>query len=262
MRLLGFLYGLGAYALFQGTCLYSAGFIANIGVPKSIDSPRPGSFAGALAVDTLLLMLFVLQHSGMARPAFKRWWTRFVPSYLERSTYVIASCLALIALFAFWQPLGGTLWQLTGPAAAVATGIGAAGWLVVLSSTFLINHFDLFGLRQVWLNLLGRPYTPLDFKLKGAYNYVRHPLYVGWLMAFWGAATMTVTHLFFALMTTGYILKAIGWEEKDLLDAHPEYAEYRRRVPALVPLGRAVARRMGSVTTLKSGEYSREATAS
>jgi len=265
MRLLGFLYGLGAYALFQVTCLYAAGFIANVGVPKSIDSPRPGSFLQALTVDTLLLAVFVLQHSGMARPAFKRRWTRLVPPHLERSTYVVFSCLALIALFAFWQPLGGPLWRLTGPAAAVATGIGVGGWLVVLSSTFMINHFDLFGLRQVWLNLRGLPYTPLPFKLKGAYNYVRHPLYVGWLMAFWGTATMTVTHLFFAVMTTAYILKAIGWEERDLMDVHPEYEHYRRRVPSLVPtLGGAAARRVvpGPSLVRVSGEYSREATAS
>lgn len=238
-RIPGFLYGVASYLVFFFTFLYAAGFVSNVGVPKSIDSPRPGSLWQALLVDALLLAVFALQHSGMARPAFKKWWTRYVPEPFERSTYVLFSSLALIALFALWQPLGGALWDFQGLLGYLLAGIGLLGWAIVLTSTYLINHFDLFGLRQVWLYLLDRPYTPLSFKLVGPYRYVRHPLYVGWLFAFWGTPTMTVTHLFFSLVTTAYILMAIGWEERDLMAAHREYAEYRKNVPALCPhLGR------------------------
>lgn len=239
-RVLGFLYGLTAYVIFLATFVYAAGFVGNFLVPKTLDSPLGGSPIAALVIDLVLLGLFVLQHSGMARPAFKRWLTRFVPKPLERSTYVLASSLALIALFVFWRPFGGIVWELESPLGrSLMILICAAGWLTVLVSTFLINHFDLFGLRQVWFYLHNREYEPLKFSTPGLYRYVRHPLYVGWLLAFWATPVMSTTHLLFAIMTTTYILGAIQLEERDLMEAHEEYAEYRRRVPALVPRRRA-----------------------
>jgi protein-S-isoprenylcysteine O-methyltransferase Ste14 len=231
-----FLYGIVSYAVFLATFLYAVGFIGNFGVPKTMDSARDTPLVTALLIDAGLLALFALQHSIMARPAFKRWWTRIVPESAERSTYVLFSSLALIALFAFWQPLGGVVWEVSSPAARAAIyGAYGFGWALVLVSTFLINHFDLFGLRQVWLQLLGRPYTQLKFVTPAPYRLVRHPLYVGWLFAFWATPVMTVTHLFFAVATTAYILIAIQLEERDLVAAHPEYEQYRRRVPMLIP---------------------------
>src|SRR5678815_1853270 len=173
----------------------------------------------------------------MARPWFKRALTRIVPQAAERSTYVLASSLALILLFWQWSPLGGVIWDVQDPTGrAVLYGGFAFGFLLVLVTTFLINHFDLFGLRQVWLHLLGREYKPLNFVTPGPYRLVRHPLYVGWLFAFWATPTMTLTHLLFAVVTTAYILVAIQLEERDLIDAHPEYAEYKRRVPMIIPI--------------------------
>ncbi|HYL70101.1 MAG TPA: isoprenylcysteine carboxylmethyltransferase family protein, partial [Candidatus Dormibacteraeota bacterium] len=183
--------------------------------------------------------LFGLQHSLMARPAFKRWWTRFVPEPAERSTYLMFSNAALLALCLLWQPVGGVLWQApAGPGAALLYGVYGFGWALLLFATFLINHFDLFGLRQVWLQLLGRPYRPVPFKMRSLYRYVRHPLYLGWFTIFWAAPTMTLTHLLFALGTSAYILIAIQFEERDLITAHPEYEAYRRRVPMLLPFTR------------------------
>jgi len=237
-RLAIFVYGLACYAVFFGTFLYAVGFIANLWVPKSIDSPRDVALGTALLVNLGLLTLFALQHSVMARPAFKRWWTRFVPESAERSTYVLFSSLALIALFWFWQPMGGLVWNITAPAGVVAMfSIYAAGWALLLYATFLINHFDLFGLRQVWLQLIGKPCVPLKFKTPWLYRQVRHPIYVGWLMIIWPTPTMTVAHLVFAALSTGYILVGLRLEERDLLAAHPEYAEYMKRVPRLLPLG-------------------------
>jgi protein-S-isoprenylcysteine O-methyltransferase Ste14 len=231
-----FIYGLASYAVFLATFLYAVGFIGNFGVPKSIDSPREGTLLAALLVDLGLLGLFAVQHSVMARPAFKRWWTRIVPQAAERSTYTLFSSLALILLFVLWQPIGGVVWQVDSPLGSALLYAGFAfGWALVLVSTFLINHFDLFGLRQVWLNLLRRPYTPVEFRMPLPYRVVRHPLYLGWFFAFWCTPTMTVTHLVFAIATTGYILIAIQLEERDLTEAHPEYADYRRRVPMIVP---------------------------
>jgi protein-S-isoprenylcysteine O-methyltransferase Ste14 len=238
-RLLIFLYGVICYAIFFGTFLYAIGFIGNVFVPKSIDSDPTVPFGTALVTNLALLGVFAIQHSVMARPAFKRMWTHIIPEAAERSTYVLMSSLALIALFVFWQPLGGVLWNVTSPPGqAVLYGLFAFGWLLVLVSTFLINHFDLFGLRQVWLQLRGKPYTALPFKTPTLYKYVRHPLYVGWFFAFWATPTMTVTHLLFAIATTAYILIAIQLEERDLMDAHPEYRSYRERVPMLVPFTR------------------------
>jgi protein-S-isoprenylcysteine O-methyltransferase Ste14 len=231
-----FAYGIGSYLVFFATFLYAIGFVGNLVVPRTIDGPPTGSTARAVLIDLVLLAVFAIQHSVMARPSFKAWWTRIVPPAAERSTYVLCSSLALILLFTAWQPIGGVVWDVEDPIGrALLYAVFAAGWLTVLVCTFLINHFDLFGLRQVWLHLRGKPYTPLRFATPGPYRVVRHPLYVGWFVAFWGTPTMTVTHLVFALMTTAYILVAIRLEERDLVAAHPEYEDYRRRVPMLVP---------------------------
>jgi methanethiol S-methyltransferase len=247
-RLLIFAYGVICYAVFFATFLYAIGFVGNLWVPKSIDSAPQVSLAAALATNLALLAVFALQHSVMARPAFKRWWTRIVPEPAERSTYTLLSSLALILLFALWQPMGGVVWKITSPLGVALAYAGFAfGWGLVLVSTFLINHFDLFGLRQVWLQLLGQPYRPVPFRTPAIYRYIRHPLYVGWFFAFWATPTMTVTHLVFAIATTAYILIAIQLEERDLVAAHPEYESYRRRVPMLVPFTkrrRSVTERM------------------
>lgn len=235
-RILTLAYGVAAYALTLVTLLYTAGFIGGFLTPTRLDGPRRGPVAAALAVDVGLLGLFALQHSGMARPAFKRWWTRFVPAQVERSTYVLTSCVALLVLLLGWRPVGGVVWNVENTAGRVALyTVYGAGWLIVNWATFLINHFDLFGLRQVWLSFRERPYTQLRFGTPSLYRIVRHPLYVGWLMVFWSTPRMTVAHLVFAAGLTTYILAAIRWEERDLVAAHSEYAAYRRRVPMLIP---------------------------
>lgn len=229
-------YGVACYAVFFATFLYAIGFIGNLWVPRAIDSPREVAFTTALLVDLGLLMLFAVQHSVMARPAFKRAWTKIVPVAAERSTYVLFSSLALIALFYWWQPLGGVVWQVQLQLAQYALlGLYAFGWALLLLATFLIDHFDLFGLRQSWYGFRGRSMPPLEFRTPWLYRHVRHPIYVGWLLIFWSAPTMTVGHLVFAVATTAYILVAVRFEERDLIDAHPEYAEYRKRVPMLIP---------------------------
>jgi protein-S-isoprenylcysteine O-methyltransferase Ste14 len=235
-RTLILLYGVACYAVFFATFLYAIGFIGNLWVPKGMDSPPTAPFATALLIDLGLLALFAVQHSVMARPAFKRAWTRLIPESAERSTYTLLSSVALILLFWLWSPLGGTVWDVQHPAARTALyTLFAAGWMLLLYTTFLLNHFDLFGLRQVWLQFRGRPYTPLPFRTPTVYRWVRHPLYVAWLLTFWATPTMTMTHLLFAVMTTVYILLAIRWEERDLVAALPEYEDYRRRVPMLLP---------------------------
>jgi protein-S-isoprenylcysteine O-methyltransferase Ste14 len=235
-RTIAFAYGVGSYLACLATFLYAVGFIGNFGVPKSMDSPAAVTWQKALLIDLGLLALFAIQHSVMARRAFKNLVTRVVPVEIERSTYVLASSLALLLLFWKWQPLGGTVWTINNSLGRDITYGGYAfGWLLVLSATFAINHFDLFGLRQVWRHLQGQPQKKLQFATPFFYQIVRHPLYVGWLCVFWITPTMTVTHLCFAATTTAYILVAVRFEERDLMREHPEYSEYRRRVPMLVP---------------------------
>jgi protein-S-isoprenylcysteine O-methyltransferase Ste14 len=236
-RITFFLYGVICYVAFFATFLYGIGFIGNFGVPKAIDSSAESLSSFALLINSALLGLFAIQHSVMARPGFKRRWTRIVPEPIERSTYVLLSSLCLILLFWLWEPIGGTIWNVESMIGQVIFySLYALGWIVLLVATFLINHFDLFGLRQVWLYLRGKEYTKLEFKVPFLYNYVRHPLYVGWLLIFWMTPTMTIAHLVFAILTTAYILVAIQLEERDLIDIHGEdYSNYRKKVPMLIP---------------------------
>jgi methanethiol S-methyltransferase len=236
-RVMVFAYGVVSYTLFVLTFLYAICFIGNMYLPRSMDSAARVPFWQALLIDALLLGVFAVQHSVMARPAFKRILTRLIPEAAERSTYVLCSSLALIALFVFWQPIGGVIWNVADPAARNAVNaLCYFGFGLVLITTFLLNHFDLFGLRQVSLYLAGKPYTPLEFRVPSLYKYVRHPLYIGWLISFWATPTMTGAHLLFAAMTSAYMLMAIRWEEHDLIMVHgAHYENYRRQVPKLVP---------------------------
>jgi protein-S-isoprenylcysteine O-methyltransferase Ste14 len=236
-RLLFFAYGVTAYLIFLGTFLYAIAFVGGFAVSSRLDGPLQTSIPAALAIDALLLTIFAVQHSVMARPWFKERWTQIVPWAIERSTYVLCASLALLLLFWQWRPIGVPIWSVQNPAAQVLLWtLFAAGWVTVLVVTFLINHFDLFGLRQVWLPLVGRPYTRMTFRTPLPYRFVRHPLYFGFLLAFWMTPTMTLAHLVFALATTGYILLAIQFEEHDLITEHgAAYEQYRRTVPMLLP---------------------------
>jgi methanethiol S-methyltransferase len=247
-RALYFAYGCLAYALFVGTLLCAVAFVGGFVIPTRLDSSPREPLSTALPVDMLLLGVFAVQHSVMARRWFKRWWTQIVPWAIERSTYVLLASLALDLLFWQWRPLGGTVWNVQSPAARLLFwAVFAYGWLQVLVMTFYINHFDLFGLRQVWLHLVGRQYTRVDFATPAPYRFVRHPLYLGFLLAFWAAPTMTLAHLVFATATTVYILVAIQFEERDLAHEHgAPYYEYRRRVPMLFP---RLPRRLAVTTT-------------
>jgi len=238
-----FIYGAGSYVVFLATFLYAIGFVGNFAVPKSLDGPESSSFLAALLIDLCLLAIFAAQHSVMARPAFKRLITQIIPSPAERSTYVLASSLALGLVFWQWRPLGGVVWSVDSLSGQVLLYAGFAfGWSLVLITTFVINHFDLFGLRQVWRHLGGRAESKVPFVAPWLYRIVRHPLYVGWLFAFWSTPFMTVSHLVFAVMTTAYILVAIRFEEADLIKEHPQYSAYRKQVPMLIPrLTREVA---------------------
>jgi protein-S-isoprenylcysteine O-methyltransferase Ste14 len=236
-RLAVFVYGLVSYIAFFLTFVYAVGFIGNLYVPKSMDSTARMSFWPALVIDALLLVVFAMQHSAMARPAFKEVLTRFIPEAAERSTYVLCSSLLLMLLFAVWQPIGGVVWNFTNPVVRNAiNAVFGLGFGLVFVATLLINHLDLFGLRQVTLYLARKPYTYLEFRTPLFYRYVRHPLYVGWLIAFWATPTMTGAHLLFALLTSAYILTAIRWEERDLVVVHgSKYQDYQKRVPKLIP---------------------------
>ena len=236
-RFLAFGFGVVSYAVFFASFLYLVGFLGNVAVPKSIDAGDATALGGALLVDTALLLLFGIQHSVMARPRFKAWWTRFVPHAIERSTYVLASSAVLVATYALWQPIAAPVWSVANPiGASVLTGLFFAGVGLVLYSTFLIDHFDLFGLRQVVLYFRNREYRDRHFKLPLLYRLIRHPLYVGWIITFWATPVMSAGHFLFALVMTGYILVAIPMEERDLANLHGEvYRRWRDRTPAFVP---------------------------
>jgi protein-S-isoprenylcysteine O-methyltransferase Ste14 len=236
-RTVAFVYGTVCYILFLATFLYAIAFVGNIGIARTIDGDPLVPFGHALLINVALLGIFAVQHSGMARQGFKRWWTGVLPKPVERSTYVLFTNLALLLLFHQWEPMGGVIWDIKNPVGqGVMYSLFAFGWLLALYTTFLINHFDLFGLRQVWLYFRGKEYTPLGFKTPRVYQYVRHPLYVGFLFGFWATPTMTAAHLVFAIATTAYILIAIQLEERDLVEIHGQtYADYRQRVPMLVP---------------------------
>jgi len=234
-----FIYGCFAYLLFVAVYAWMGLFIVNLSVGRipTIDGPRSGPLWLAVLVDVLLIAAFAVPHTVMARPTFKRWWTQYVPPPIERSTYVLVSCLLLILLMWQWKPLGGVAWDVTRPAVRIALyGLFAVGWLLVPAVSFMIHHFDLFGARQVWLHLMGKDYADLPFRTPLAYRVVRHPLYVGWFTVFWATPTMTVTHLVFAGLLTAYILIAIPFEERNLVQHFGEqYRTYRRRVGMLVP---------------------------
>jgi len=239
------LYGIVSYVIFLATFCYAIGFVSTILVPKHIDSAPRISLGHALLVNAGLLSVFALQHSIMARPAFKRWWTKFVPEPIERSTYVLLSNLCLLLLFWKWEPIGGIIWTVESEAVQIALkSICLLGFGIVLVSTFLINHFDLFGLRQVWLYFTGKPYEHLQFRTPFFYKYVRHPLYLGFMIGFWATPVMTAAHLFFALMTTAYMIIAIQFEEKDLIDHFgPTYQNYKRTAPMLIPFSKTPNKR-------------------
>ena len=241
-RILAFLYGSAAYAIFLGTLLYAIGFVTGLPLPKTIDSGPAGSFLEALVVDLLLLSLFALQHSVMARKGFKQWWTRFVPPVIERSTYVLLASAALMLLLWQWRPIPAVVWQVDMPFLAMAlTVLSLVGWSIVLASTFMINHFELFGLHQVIGNLFGRGMQAPQFRTPALYAVVRHPIYLGFIIAFWAAPVMTAGHLLFALVTTAYIFVGIALEERDLIAQYgDDYRRYRQRVGMLIPFRRRV----------------------
>ena len=241
-RFIAFLYGLASYVVFFVTILYAIGFVSGLVVPKTIDTGTVVPLAEALVVNLLLMSVFAIQHSVMARKPFKRWWTRFVPASVERSTYVLFASLALVLLFWQWRPIPALVWQIADPQIAMAvTGLSLAGWVIVFTSTFLINHFELFGLHQVASNLAGRSMPVPRFRTPLYYQFVRHPIYLGFIIAFWAAPTMTTGRMLFAAVTTAYIVVGILLEERDLVDLFgDEYRRYKDRVSMLVPWRKSV----------------------
>jgi methanethiol S-methyltransferase len=243
-RLLILFYAVASYAVFLASSLYAVGFVGNYLVPKSIDIGRSANFGEAIVIDLLLLGLFAIQHSAMARPAFKRWWNRIFPVACQRSTYVLLSSLILLLLFWQWRPIPMAVWRIEGLAAWLLIGVYWLGWSIVFASTFMIDHFDLSGLRQAFFALRGAGQPGQSFKTPLLYKIVRHPLMLGFLLAFWATPEMTVGHLLFAIMTTAYILVGLQFEERDLIaEFGTTYQQYRERVPMLVPrlFGRRLA---------------------
>jgi protein-S-isoprenylcysteine O-methyltransferase Ste14 len=240
-KVMSMIYGVVAYAAFLASAVYAIGFIGGFGVPKTIDSGVPGDVTSALMVNAMLLGLFAVQHTGMARQAFKSWITRFIPASIERSTYVLTSSLTLILMYVAWRPMPQVIWHVEG---AMARGViwmmFASGWLIFLAASFMIHHFDLFGLRQVWLSMQDKPYTDLGFRTPGFYRFVRHPIQAGFLIAFWSTPTMTLGHLVFSMATTAYIFIAVLlFEERDLARNLGEtYRSYQRQVYGFLPLRR------------------------
>jgi protein-S-isoprenylcysteine O-methyltransferase Ste14 len=239
-RFLALVYGIVVYFLFLGTFLYAIGFIGRIGVPKTIDSGSGSQPVMSALLDGLLLSVFALQHSIMARRGFKRRWTQVVSWYIERSTYVLAATLALALVLWQWRPIPNVVWDLSGTVAGSALGILFwAGWAILFLSTFLINHFELFGLQQVWAYARGAEFHRPAFRVPLFYRWIRHPIYLGFVIAFWSAPVMSVGHLLFSIATTGYILVGIYFEERDLIHTYGNaYLEYRHQVPMLIPMGK------------------------
>jgi methanethiol S-methyltransferase len=236
-RIIAFVYGIASYLVFFITFLYAIGFVEGLVVSKTIDNGTVGPTTQAFIVNLLLMSVFAIQHSVMARKGFKQWWTKFVPASVERATYVLLASLALALLIWQWQPIPAVVWQIADPGIAMAlTILSFLGWLIVLTSTFLINHFELFGLKQVANNLTGRPMLAPSFREPLYYHFVRHPIYLGFIIAFWAAPTMTVGHLLFAAVTTAYVLVGIQLEERDLIDIFgDQYRSYKARVSMLLP---------------------------
>jgi protein-S-isoprenylcysteine O-methyltransferase Ste14 len=236
-KIIAFLYGILAYFAFFVTILYAIGFVMGLAVPKSIDTGPETSFVEALIVNLLLMSLFAVQHSVMARRRFKEWWTQYVPKSVERGTYVLLASLCLMLLFWQWRPMPAIVWQVEDPDVAVAVAtVSLIGWVIVFTSTFLINHFELFGLSQVTANLAGREMPEPQFRTPLYYKFVRHPIYLGFIIAFWAASVMTVGHLLFAAVTTAYIFVGIFLEERDLTEQFGEqYRQYKKRVSMLIP---------------------------
>jgi len=236
-RLLGFIYGVIAYAGFMGWMVYMIGFLGHFPVTKSVDSGAAGPAGAAVSVDFLLVFIFALQHTVMARPAFKRWWTQCVPQPLERSTFVFIADILMWVMIWQWRPIAGVVWQVEKAMAAnLLTGIALLGWIVVVLSSFMINHFELLGLEQAWHYLRGTEPKKMTFQLRGFYKHIRHPLMLGFLLFFWATPVMTASHLLFAALFTIYILIGIRFEERDLTKYHPaEYGKYKKEVPALIP---------------------------
>lgn len=255
-RTFALVYGFLAYALFLGVFLYAIGFLANFLVPKSIDSGSTGVLWQAVAIDLALLGLFAVQHSGMARPGFKRWWTRVVPRPIERSTYVLLSSLVLALLFWQWRPIPGEIWSVEAAWGRIALwGLFALGWAILLVATFLISHAHLFGLRQVVDHHQGRTPAKIEFQTPGLYKIVRHPIMLGFLIAFWATPRMSAGHLLFAAASTGYIVIGVALEERDLVRAFGDrYRAYRARVPGLVPLPTARAGRPAAAVSAEGAE--------